>query len=287
MIVVPGSASGALAKSLAHHMAVPLAEVAHRRFPDDEYHLRIGADLSGEDAVLVQTTWPDRNIVEFLLMVDAAREFPVKSLTAVVPYYGYARQDKKFASGEPISSRAIARAITAGVDRLVTVDIHDTLTLKWFDGKMANVSAMGQIAAYLKNYKPGIDVVIAPDDGSMYRAKTVAEALGVEFDFMEKKRIDGHTVEIKPKKLSVSGKNVALVDDIISTGGTIVQSTNVLKAQGAGKVVAACTHGVFAAGALQKLKVTCDLIVSTDTIENETTAITAAVPVAEALKGLY
>ena len=281
MIVVSGSASRSLSKTLSDEMGVSLAKVGSKRFPDDEGYVRILDALDGEEVVLVQTSYPDEKIIELFLLQDAIREFKVKKIITVIPYYGYARQDKKFNTGEPISARILAKHIQLSTDSIITVDIHKESILDWFDIPAKNISGMPQIGAYLKNLKP--EIIIAPDKGAQNLAKKVAEVIGCSWDYLEKTRIDGEHVEMKAKNLSVSGKNVAIVDDIIATGGTIVKATEHLKSQGAKKVYAACTHGLFAKNALSRLQGVCDKVISTDTIENETSVVSVAKEVALAI----
>jgi ribose-phosphate pyrophosphokinase len=284
MQIVGGSASGRLAGELAKELGANLTSVETKRFPDDECYVRIDDDLDGEDVVIVQTAWPDRNIIELLLLQDAVREFEVSSVTTVVPYFGYARQDKKFKDGEPISARMLARVIQLQSDEFVTVDLHALSVVTWFDGIPAkNVSAHPEVGAFLR--KQGVELVLSPDEGRKENAKRVAGVAGCEADFLVKERLDGETVKMAPKSLDARGKRVAIVDDIISTGGTIVKAAEQLRQHGAARITAVCTHGVFASDAIARLRKVCDEVVSTDTIENPTSAITVAPQVARALRG--
>ena len=282
MIIVSGSASVSLSKTLANEMGVKLAKVESRRFPDDECYVRIHDNLDGEEVLLIQTTYPDEKIIELFLLQDAVKEFDIKGLTTVIPYFGYARQDKKFNEGEPISAKTLAEHVQISSDEIITVDIHKEKIMDWFDVPAKNISGMPQLGIYLKNLEP--DIIIAPDKGAQNLAKMVAEVIGCKWDYLEKTRIDGETVEMKAKNLSVSGKKVAIVDDIIATGGTIVKATEHLKSQGALEVYASCTHGLFAKNALQRLQKVCDRVISTDTIENETSFVSVAKEVAKEIK---
>lgn len=284
MIIVGGSASGRLAKELAGVLGAKSAEVEIKRFPDDECYVRIDENLDGEDVVVVQTSWPDRNIVELLLLQDAVKEFDTASLTTVVPYFGYARQDKKFQQGEPISARALARMIQMQSDEFITVDVHAKSVISWFDGIPAkNVSAHPEIGKFLKSL--GVELVLSPDEGRWDNAKQVANVVGCDADFLVKERLDGEHVRMSPKSLDASGRKVAIVDDIISTGGTIAKASEQLRKQGADRILAVCTHGVFASNAIARLQSSCDEVYSTDTIENPTTAITVAPQVARVIRG--
>ena len=283
MYVVGGSASPSLSKELAKSLKANLAKVEIKRFPDDECYVRIDEDLSDEDVFLVQTSWPDKNIVELLLLQDAIKEFDVSSLTTVVPYFGYARQDKQFKPGEPISARALARIIQMNTDEFVTVDVHAPSVIDWFENITAkNVMAYPQIGKHLKG--KGIELILSPDEGRADNAKRVADVVNCEADFLVKERLDGETVTMTPKRLDVKGKKTAIVDDIISTGGTIVKAAEQLRKQGAAKIYAVCTHGVFAGNAIPKLEAVCDEVCTTDTIENPKTCITVAPEIARIAK---
>jgi ribose-phosphate pyrophosphokinase len=281
MIVVSGSASKSLSKRLSEVLEAPLANLESRRFPDFECYVRVNENLEREDVVLVQTTYPDENVIELFLLQDAVKEFNVKSLTTIVPYFGYARQDKKFNIGEPLSAKTLVNHIQLSTDSFITVDIHEENIVSWFSVPAKNVSGMPQIGEYLRGIGP--DIIIAPDKGALSLAQSVAEVTGCSWDYLEKTRIDGETVEMKAKNISVSGKKVAIVDDIIATGGTIVKATEHLKSQGATEVYAACTHGLFAKEALPRLQKVCDRVISTDTIENDTSYVSVASEIAKAL----
>ncbi len=285
MKVLGGSASPLLASRLAKELDVKLGTVDTKRFPDGECYVRIHDDLEREDVILVQSTRSDLEVVELLLLQDAIQEFRVRSLITVVPYFGYARQDKMFNRGEAISARAMIQAIQRNTDTLLMVDVHNLSILTHFDIPVENISGMLQIAHYLKD--AGAEMVLSPDEGSVSRARIVGQIIGTSVDYLEKTRIDGETVKITTKMLDVYRKRVAIVDDIIATGGTIVEASRQLKDQGAKEVIAACTHGLFAQGALQKLEKVVDTIVSSDTIENETSAVSVAPELAKAIKNYH
>jgi ribose-phosphate pyrophosphokinase len=268
MYVVGGTASKTVAEDLSKELHTPLAKTISKRFPDDELYIRILDDISGEDVIIVQTTYPDSNIVELFLLQNAVKEAGANKVTVIIPYLGYGRQDKKFETGEPISARAIAEHISLHADKAITVDPHKQHILDFFTIPAFSCSAVPELATYLK--KKDIDMVLAPDKGALDRAKQASNIIGCNFDYIEKTRIDGATVEIKPKNLQVNNKKVAIIDDIISTGGTMAKSIKELKKQGAKKILVACTHGLFAGEAIKKIiSAGCNEIISTDTIRSE------------------
>lgn len=279
MKVVGGSASQMLAKELAGKSGFDLAKVEIRRFPDGECYVKIHEDFGGQEVVLVATTHPDNNIVEALLLQDAIRNSNAGKLTTVIPYFGYARQDKMFTRGEAVSARVLARHLGQGTDRLFTVDIHNLSVMPDFGDIAENVSAMPAIGQFLK-YE-GVDVILSPDAGSKGRAELAAGCAACPWDFLEKTRIDGETVEMRPKNLDVAGKTVAIVDDIIATGGTIVKAAEQLKEQGAERIIAACTHGLFTGGAEANLGAACDIVLSTDSIESAFSKLSLASTLAD------
>jgi len=268
MYIIGGTASKSIAEDLSKTLDIPLANTISKRFPDDELYVRILDDISGDHVIVVQTTYPDYNIVELFLLQNAVEEANAKEISVIIPYFGYARQDTKFKDGEPISAKAIANLISLNADRVITVDPHKEHILDFFSTKALSCSAVPEIAKYLKD--KNIDLVLAPDKGALTRAKQASQIINCDFDYMEKTRIDGSTVEIKPKKLDAQNKNVVIIDDIISTGGTMALSIQELKKHGAKKVSVACTHGIFAGDAIKKLNSAgCDEIISTDTIETD------------------
>ena len=282
MKVLGGSSSPQLSVRLAKELDVGLGKTTVKRFPDGECYVRVHDDLEREDVILVQSTTTDEDIIELLLLQDAIQEYRVRSLITIIPYFGYARQDKLFNPGEAISSRAMIQAIQNKTDTVLLVDIHNLSVLTHFDKPVENISGMLQIANYLK--EAGVEMILSPDEGSVSRARIVAQNIGTSCDYLEKTRIDGETVKITTKVLDVYRKSVCIVDDIIATGGTILEAARQLKDQGAKEVLAACTHGLFAQDALQKLEKVCDTIISSDTIENETSVVSVAPELAKAIQ---
>lgn len=283
MIVVGGSTSTGLAKEVASALGCRHIEAATVRFPDAECYTRIDEESLDDDVAIVQNTYPDGNLVEMFLIQDAVRRLGAKSVTLVIPYFGYARQDRVFKPGEPESAKVMCELLSRVCDYVITIDIHKEAVLESFGKKYADLKAANAMGDYFKGR--GIDMVFSPDIGAAGRAKMVGERMGVPYDHLEKHRVSGTEVEIKPANSDVKGKKILIVDDMISTGGTIMTATTQLKAAGAKSVTVACTHGVYVGGALEKLKKSdIDELLSCNTLISETSKISVAGMIAEALK---
>ena len=283
MYIIGGTASKTVAEDLSRELDAPLAETISKRFPDDEFYVKIINNIFNEHVVIVQTTYPDHNIIELFILQNAVKESGAKEISVVIPYFGYARQDTKFENGEPISAKMMADLISLNADKVITVDLHKEHILNFFSTSAFNCSAVPELAKYLK--KKDIDMILAPDKGALYRAKKASEIIGCDFDYMKKIRIDSINIEIKPKKLNAQNKNVAIIDDIISTGGTMAKSIQQLKKHGANDVFVACTHGLFAGDAVKKLdSAGCSEIISTDTIQGKFSKVKIAPCISSFLK---
>lgn len=278
-MLVKGPGSPGLSDKIAKISGMDTVEVEHKVFPDGERYLRLLDDVEGEDCVLVQATYPLNNLFDLILLQDAISENGGRSLSVVVPYYSYSRQDKCFRPGEAISARVIADLIQARADSFYTVDIHSLAVLDYFNIPSFNMSAMSLLMGHAETYDP--DILLSPDEGGKERVKIAANDAGMEWDHLVKNRIDGNTVRIEPKEVDVDGKTVVILDDIISTGGTMFEASRRLKELGARKVHAGCTHGLFVGDCLQKLKSVCDSIFCTDTVECENSVVSVAPLVAE------
>ena len=285
MKVVGGSASLPLARALARELGVPFVGVAFEKhpggFPDAERYVRLLEGVAGEDVVLVQTTHPDPMIVEFLLLADAIRDAGAGRLTAVVPYFGYSRQDKRFLEGEAVSAKTLAKHIAVDADELLTMTVHNPDILGMFSIPARDISGVPAIGRYLKT--ADVDALLAPDDNAVRLVKEAAAIAKKPFDHLDKERIDPYTVRVTPKALDVQGKSVAIVDDLISTGGTIAMAAKELKAQGARRVLATCIHGLFVGRARGNLAI-CDEVVATDTVQSEFTKVSVAPEFAKAIR---
>ena len=280
MYVVSGSTSQRLGTALADELGMEFCGLISKHFPDGERYVRILQPVKGKDVVVVQNTYPSVKIVELLLVLDAAREAGANSITCVIPYMGYARQDKIFSLGEPLSSRAIARAVGGVCDRVITVDLHEASIVNHFGVEAVEVTAVPEAVHYAGGLGPTI--VVAPDEGARRLARNAAEVLGCDHAVLQKERIDGRTVKMHLGDVEVQGRRVLILDDIISTGGTIGTATAALKEQGAEMVFAVAIHGLFIEDALNRLR-DCDEVACSDTIEGVQTRFSVARAIAGAL----
>jgi ribose-phosphate pyrophosphokinase len=282
-MIVSGSTSQALAAELAAETDHDLAPVEVDRFPDGELMAQVPY-LEGNEAVVVASTVSSDAHVELLQLQDAAREAGAETVTTVLPYMGYGRQDEAFEPGQPVSGRAVARAISTGTDRVVTVDPHEAAVLDYFDVEATAVEAAGRLADPLPSdlTEP---VFLSPDEGAVGLAETVADAYDRgTTDYFEKTRLSGTEVEIEPHDVAVDGRDAVLVDDIIATGSTMSEAVSVLDDQGAARVFVTCVHPLLAANAVTKLaRAGVEAVYGTDTIERSVSAVSAAPAVADAL----
>ena len=305
MVVVSGSNSRELAQELAKQLNWDLHDLEARRFPDSEGYFRIPDDaiegVRKEPVVLVSSTFPDSGIVETMLLLEAIRDVrngnldnirqinpqhldPVgPGIILAIPYFGYSRQDKRFKPGEAVSAQAIGRLLASKCDGLVVLDLHAPEVLQELSIPVSFASAMPEMATHLTlNVKP--DFILSPDKGAIERASAVAKDMGCEFSYLEKTRIDAHTIIHKAKDLNVDGKIVAIVDDMIATGGTICRSSEALREQGAIEVHAACTHGLFTGGAISRLMRYVDGVHATSSLPNPRSVISGGPALARGVK---
>lgn len=233
--------------------------------------------------VIVQNTYPNDNLIEMFLLQDAVHRMGAKKVTLVIPYFGYARQDRVFKPGEPESAKVMCKHLNMGCDRVITIDIHKEAVLDHFDCPHVDLKAASVIADYFKDSK--IDLVLSPDIGAAGRAKDVGERMGVPYDHLEKTRLSGVDVRIAPAKMDCTGKRILIVDDMISTGGTIIAAAQALKDAGAVSVSVACTHGVFVNNALERLTGSfLDNVLCCNTLDNEVSHISVAGIIADAIR---
>jgi ribose-phosphate pyrophosphokinase len=285
MHVIGGAASTSLAERVSRELGnAPFAIPFKKRFPDGELYLRIGGRLEGEDVVLVQSTRTDQDLLELLLLQDAIREAGARRLWVVIPYFGYSRQDRRFFPGEPVSARAMARHVEQDADAIITVDLHSPLNRACFTKPLYEASGIPAIARLLREQP--VDLLVSPDKGGVERVKRMAELLGKPWIALAKRRIDSEHVELTMPEGApdVKGKHLVLVDDVISTGGTIVESAKLLNQRGAQAVVATCTHGLFLKDGFERIKAVTHEIFSTDTLENAAEKASVAPDIAAILQ---
>jgi ribose-phosphate pyrophosphokinase len=261
-------------------MGVPLVETKFSRFPDGELYLRTG-DLDDE-TLIVSSIVDNDMLVETLLAVDACDQ---SRNILVIPYLGYARQDRRFYQGEPISARAIARALSGGVDQVFVVNIHDPAVLEYFTVPAENVSIAPAVGGYIGDLRLKNPLILAPDEGAIDFVTDVAAVGGWDCDHLEKTRLSGEDVRIAPKTLDAAEREVVIVDDIISTGGTLATAACMLREQGAASIHAACVHGVLTGGAYARLRSAgISSVVSSDTYENASSFISATNTIVTAVR---
>ena len=296
-MIVAGSASQSLAVALSAATRRDLAAVSFEAFPDGEWKVHVGGtdadggggdadstpELAGEEVVVVASTVSDRAHVELLQLQDAVREAGASGVTTVIPYMGYARQNEAFLSGDPVSARAVARAISTGTDRVVTVNPHEETIRDFFDVPATSVDAAPRLAEPLDDLADPL--FLSPDAGAIDLAPSVRDAYGVgETDHFKKTRHSGEEVAIEPNEAPVEGRDVVLVDDIVATGSTMSESIAVLHDREVESVTVTCVHPLLARNARLKLaRAGVDRIFGTDTVERPESVVSAAPVIADAL----
>ncbi|WP_049928159.1 ribose-phosphate diphosphokinase [Halopiger goleimassiliensis] len=285
-MIVSGSASQSLAAALAAELEEPLAVADYDRFPDGELLVTVPelADRDVDRAIVVASTVSSDAHLELLQLQDAAREAGVDEVVTVIPYLGYGRQDEAFEAGQPISARAVARAISTGTDRVLTVTPHEESVCEFFEPTATAVDAAGRLAEPLPADLAD-PVFLAPDAGAIELAETVRDAYGAgTTDYFEKTRHSGTEVEISPSDVDVADRDVVVVDDIIATGSTMSEAVGVLSDRGVGRVVVTCVHPLLVRNAATKLaRAGVEAIYGTDTIERPTSAVSVAPALAREL----
>ncbi|OLZ42445.1 ribose-phosphate pyrophosphokinase [Natrinema saccharevitans] len=285
-MIVSGSASQALAAALARELEEPLAAVEYDRFPDGELLAAAPgvAEADPDRAVIVASTVSSDAHLELLQLQDAVREAGVEKIVTVLPYMGYGRQDAPFEPGHPVSARAVARAISTGTDRVLTVNPHETAVCEFFEPTATAVDAAGQLADPLPDdlTEP---VFLSPDAGAIELAETARDAYGTgETDYFEKTRHSGTEVEITPSDVDVADRDVVVVDDIIATGSTMSEAVGVLTERDADRLFVTCVHPLLARDAVTKLsRAGVEAIYGTDTIERGVDTVSVAPTLAEHL----
>ena len=285
--VICGKASEDLGRKLARKVKANLVKSEVRVFPDGESKITLKGNVSKRKSIVVQSIYPpvDTNLIQALSLISKAKENS-SEVVVVIPYMGYARQDREFLPGEIVSMKVLAKLFKgAGASKLIVIDIHSLIGLKYFTIKSKNVSAVPDLARYFKKMSLKNPLIVSPDQGGKERAKEFAKEMGIEFIALQKKR-DRKTgkVQIKTKQADVIGRDLILVDDMISTGGSIVNATKFLKKEKCKRVFVACTHALLMNDAEKKIKKSgVTKIVSANTIPGKTSIVDVSNTIAKAI----
>jgi ribose-phosphate pyrophosphokinase len=264
LTLLAGRSHRPLAEEIAQHLGVPLADPHLEEFANGEIHSRIGENVRGADVFVIQTHGSTADltvndvIMEHLIMIDAARRASAKRITAVIPSYGYARQDRKAENREPITAKVVANMFAAvGTDRLMSVDLHSGQIQGFFDGPVDHLTAMPVLIEWVRSNLPSEElVVVSPDAGGVKVAERYRNSLGCDLAIVHKRRVKGvkNTVEAMEIAGDVDGRCCILIDDMIDTGGTLIAAAEQLAARGAREIYAAATHGVLSGPAIDRIE---------------------------------
>ncbi|MBN2169550.1 MAG: ribose-phosphate diphosphokinase, partial [Actinobacteria bacterium] len=257
MMVFSGTSHPELGQEVAIGIGVDLGKVDISRFSNGEIYVRFLESVRGVDAFVIQTCYEpvNDNVMELLLMIDALKRASAKRITAVVPYYGYSRQDKKTQSREPISAHLIADMMTtAGADRVLSVDLHAGQIQGFFDFPVDHITAIPTLAGYISQKNLKNLVVVSPDAGRVKVAKKFSDRLRAPMAILHKRRPDKNEVEMLHVIGEVEGKNAILIDDMIDTGGTMVEAVETLKKHGALSIFACATHPILSGSAVERIR---------------------------------
>jgi ribose-phosphate pyrophosphokinase len=282
-MIIGGPASQLLAGRVAAISGDKLALCDYKAFPDGEAYTQVISGLD-EEIAIIQSTPTDRDIVHLLQLLDVCRG---RKVTLVIPYYGYARQDKIFKPGEPMAARAVATALNPFLKdqgRVYLVNIHAKTILSHFSCPAVNLDATPLLADKIKSLDLNDPVIISPDKGAMAMASTAAARLGAQCDYLEKTRHSGTEVSMAPKEIDVMGRDAVIFDDMIATGGTMATAISLLKKQGARRVYLAAVHPVLTGAAVLKLcRSGVEAVLATDTLDKAVSSVSVASLIAEAI----
>jgi ribose-phosphate pyrophosphokinase len=255
--IFSGTANPDLATKICEFLNVPLGKLMVSRFSEGEIRIKIDEDVRGRDIFIVQPTCPpvNDNVIELLIMIDAFRRASARRITAVLPYYGYARQDRKDQPRVPITAKLMANIITtAGADRVLSMDLHAQQIQGFFDIPVDHLYALPVIVNYFRQKNLKDLMVVSPDVGGIKMARSFAKALGTDLAVVDKRRWGPNEVEVMNLIGEVKGRSVLIPDDMISTGGSMVQAVNAILKAGATEVYACCSHGILSGNAVQNLQ---------------------------------
>lgn len=268
--IFSGTANIDFSRQVAKFLGIPLSDASIKRFSDGEISVQIGENVRGKDAFIIQSTCAptDTNLMELLILTDALKRSSASSVTAVVPYFGYARQDRKAAPRVPITAKLVANMMqTAGINRVITMDLHAGQIQGFFDVPVDNLYGTIAFTNYVKNKHLTNPIVASPDIGGVARARSLAKTLNLDLVIVDKRREKANESEVMNVIGDVNGKDVILIDDMVDTAGTLVKAAKAFKECGANSVLAFCTHPVLSGKARQNLASgAIDELVVTDTI---------------------
>ncbi len=270
MRIFSGRSNPELAGKIADYLGMPLGRAELASFPDGEVSLKLHEDVRGRDVFVIQSTCTpvNENLVELLIFIDCLRRASAQRITTVIPYFGYARQDRKDEGRVPITAKLTANLLTtAGAHRVLTCDLHAAQIQGFFDIPVDNLSAEPVITSFLSSIGDGPMALVSPDIGNMKRARVYAERLGGDLAIIDKRRKSGSETTMYNIIGDVRDKTVLMVDDIIATAGTIAQAVKLVREHGARRIAVAATHGVLCGPAIDRLRdAQIDHIAITDTI---------------------
>jgi ribose-phosphate pyrophosphokinase len=254
--IFAGNASRVLASAICEKLKVPLGDVEVSTFEDGEVSVRFNENIRGSDVFIVQSTnAPADYLMELLVMLDAAKRASARRVTAVLPYFGYARQDRKDQPRAPITAKLVANVITvAGADRALTMDLHSAQIQGFFDIPLDHLYAAPVLIEHFLKLKVPNLVVVAPDIGSVKMARAYAKRLGADLALVDKRRPKADSVEVMNIIGDVEGKNAVMFDDVVTTARTLCQAAAAIRARGALDIYAGVTHGVFCPGAIERIE---------------------------------
>jgi len=270
-VLFTGNANPALAQEIASHLSVDLGKASVGRFSDGEVTVEVRQNVRARDVFVIQSTCAPTNesLMELLIMVDAIKRASARRITAVIPYFGYARQDRRPRSTRvPISAKVVANLLeTVGVERLLTMDLHADQIQGFFDIPVDNIYASPVLLSDLKSKNYRDLVVVSPDVGGVVRARALAKQLGCDLAIIDKRRPSANVSEVMHVIGEIDGRNCVIMDDMIDTAGTLLKAAEVLKERGARSVFAYCTHPVFSGPAIERITASqLDEVVITNTI---------------------
>jgi len=291
MLIISGTGAPKLGRKIANEAHSGVLEFQTKKFPDGERFIRITGDCDGQVVAIIQSTFkdPDGLLMEFVMLADAVRGAGASKIIGVFPYLAYLRQDKRFEHGEVLSSQIFARLIeSSGTSELLVVDphLHRVRALsQLFTVPAASLSAMPDLAAYTaRNFRLASPLVIAPDTEASQWASKVASALGIDYVVADKTRTGDASVEINFEGPPINGRDILLVDDIVSTGGTLANMATKLKKRGARRIIVLVTHVLLAAGAYDRMRNSgINLVVATDTVPNNYGVVSVAPMLAKSI----